>query len=250
MLSAVRAEGVDTSAVISDKNHRTGLMVKQLSAGETSVFYYRENSAASHYSSIDIDYEYLKSAKLIHLTGITPVLSDECMTACTEIVRFARENGIMLSFDPNIRHRLWGSIDYTEKIAEFMYSSTIVMLGIDEAKKLIGTDDIAEIADKLRSAGVRYIAVKDGAKGAWCANSDELIHIEPYECKCIDPVGAGDGFNAGFISGILKGLPLDVCGKMGAIAGAMATENTGDIEGYPTEAQMNIKLNKTDVIYR
>lgn len=250
VLNSIRAEGVDTSSVITDENHRTGLMVKQLSAGETSVFYYRENSAASHFSKEDINFDAIKSAKIIHLTGITPVLGDSCMEACEEIVRFANENNIMLSFDPNIRLRLWGNTDYTEKIASFMYSSSIVLLGLDEAKRLTGTDKPVEIVNNLRQKGVRYIAIKNGSDGAWCADDTELIHIGAESCRCVDPVGAGDGFNAGFISGILRGKPLEICGKMGAIAGAMATENTGDIEGYPTLSQMNTRLNKTDVIYR
>ena len=250
VLNSIRAEGVDVSAVKSDVSHRTGLMLKQLSAGETSVFYYRENSAASHMDADDIDFDYLRSAKIIHLTGITPVLSEKCRKVCETVVRFAAENNIALSFDPNVRKKLWGSSDYTELICNIMFMSKIVMLGLDEAKQLLGTDDAEKTVTILRSHGAEYIAIKDGANGAWCADREKIIFAGAESCKCIDPVGAGDGFNAGFLSGILRGQSLEICAKMGAIAGAMATETTGDTEGYPTFTQMNQRLGGGKIIYR
>ena len=78
VLNSVRAEGVDTCAVKTDGAHRTGLMLKETGSGETRVYYYRENSAASHLSPEDLEEEYLHSARIIHLTGITPVLSGSC----------------------------------------------------------------------------------------------------------------------------------------------------------------------------
>ncbi|MBR3934057.1 MAG: sugar kinase [Clostridia bacterium] len=250
VLNSIRAEGVEVSGVVINPNKRTGLMLKQLSGGETSVFYYRENSAASCFCADDIDYDYLKSAKIIHLTGITPVLSQSCKEACEAVVDFALKNNITLSFDPNIRLRLWGNNDYTDLICKIMFASKIVMLGLDEAKKLLGTNVPEEIINILRSKGARYIAIKDGSNGAWVADKNDTVFVEAQKCNCIDPVGAGDGFNAGFLSGILNEENLETCGKMGAVAGAMATETTGDTEGYPTTKQMDARLKKADVIYR
>lgn len=250
IINSIRSEGVDVSAVKYDENHRTGIMIKQLSAGETSVFYYRENSAASHFAPDDIDYKYLKNAKIIHLTGITPVLSESCALSCEAIAEFALKNNIVLSFDPNIRQKLWGNRDYSGIIKKLMFLSKIVMLGKDEGKKLFGTDNAEEIIRILRDNGVEHIAVKDGANGAWCADKDKIVFEPAKDCICIDPVGAGDGFNAGFISGILNGESLEICAKMGTIAGAMATETNGDTEGYPTKKQMDARLYKETVIYR
>lgn len=250
VLNSIRSEGVDVSGVVVKTNKRTGLMLKQLSGGETAVFYYRENSAASRFCADDIDFEYLKSAKIIHLTGITPVLSQSCKEACEAVVDFALNNDIALSFDPNIRLRLWGNNDYTDLICKIMFVSKIVMLGLDESKKLLNIDVPEEIVNILRSKGVHFIAIKDGSNGAWVADKNDFIFIEAQKCNCIDPVGAGDGFNAGFISGILSGCDLETCGRMGAIAGAMATETTGDVEGYPTDKQMEARLSETKIIYR
>jgi len=155
-----------------------------------------------------------------------------------------------MSFDPNIRRKLWKNRDYTPLLRALLLSSQIALLGIDEAEALLGTSSVEVIVTTLLRAGVVYAAVKDGAKGAYVANRERIVRIPPFPCKVVDPVGAGDAFNAGFLSGILEGRDLETCGRMGGIAGAMATQNTGDIEGIPSRAQLDEKLAGSKEIYR
>lgn len=76
------------------------------------------------------------------------------------------------------------------------------------------------------------------------------IPIAPWPCRCVEPTGAGDAYNAGFLSGWMQGKDWSTCGQMGNIAGAMATETTGDIEGTPTQRQMEIALQGRGEVYR
>ena len=250
VLNAVRAEGVDCSHVIVDEDHRTGLMLKEMGNGETKVYYYRENSAASHLCSKDLDKRYLSKAKIIHLTGITPVLSKSCEGAVVSMAAYAKQKGILLSFDPNIRKKLWKERDYSGLMQDILYMSDIALLGRDEAYQIMGTEETKEIIDRLREEGVRYIGLKDGGNGAWVADHDSMEFIAPYPCRTIDPIGAGDAFNAAFLAGILEGRSLSESGRMAAIAGALATETPGDIEGYPSMKQLQRKLDSGIEIYR
>lgn len=250
VLSAIRAEGVDVSRVKIDQNHRTGMMVKQPTVSETKVFYYRDNSAASHFSKDDIPKDYVSRAKILHLTGITPVLSRSCLESVLELIDFAKRVGLLISFDPNIRKKLWGKTDYSEWIREMLFKSDVALIGLDEAKVLLGTDSPEAIVGMLRDKGVRYVAIKNGKDGAFCADGESLVHIPPEKCTPIDPIGAGDGFNAGFLCGLLEGKSIELSGRMGAIAGAMATETYGDVEGYPTAREMAVRLGKSEEIYR
>ena len=250
VLSTVRGEGVDISAVKIDERHRTGIMLKEFGHGDTSVYYYRDGSAASHFDIKDIDFSYIDTARIIHLTGITPLLSHSCMLCCQAIAEYAKKNRKILSFDPNIRLKLWGDTDRGEMIRAFMYLADIVFIGLDEAKILFSTENVEDITHILHEKGVRYVTVKDGARGAWCSDGQRLLKIEPERCDPIDPVGAGDGFNGAFLCGVLEGKDIAECGRMGAIAGAMATETVGDTEGYPTKKQMSARLDKTKNIYR
>ena len=103
VLNMIRAEGVDTKAAVVDPEHRTGIMFKQREyGGETTVFYYRENSAASHLEPEDLKTEWFQNADVLHITGITPVLSDSCLKTIQKAVEMAKENGVKFSFDPNI----------------------------------------------------------------------------------------------------------------------------------------------------
>ena len=250
VLNATRGEGVDCQNVIIDKAHRTGLMLKEMGNGETKVYYYRENSAASHLCPADLDETYLATAKIIHLTGITPVLSKSCEETCIAMAEFANKNNMMLSFDPNIRKKLWKERDYRPLMKELLYKADIALLGKDEAEQILGISDPEEIVGILREKGVKYIAVKDGGNGAWVANQDTMEFMAPYPCRPVDPIGAGDAFNAGFLCGILEGKPLAECGRMAAIAGALATETPGDIEGYPSRKQLEMKMQSGKEIYR
>lgn len=247
----LRAEGVDCSRVIFDPAHRTGVMFKETGVGETKVFYYRENSAASHLSVDDLSEELFDGCEVLHLSGITPVLSDSCRQMTLKAVELAKKAGIMVSFDPNIRRKLWGTTDYVPLIRSITMQSEIVLMGLDEAEVLFGERDVDKILDKLFNEGcAKYVAIKDGGNGAWAADKSTREKIPPYPCKPIEPIGAGDGFNAGFLAGILQGKDVVTAGRMGGICGALATQTPGDVEGYPDIEQMQTALTGGAVTYR
>ncbi len=250
--NALRAEGVDMTQVIWDNEHPTGMMVKQTKHNsETKVIYYRKGSAASYLNVDDINIDYLKTARIIHMSGILPVLSDSCMEVADFIFDFADKNGIMISFDPNVRKKVWGTRDFAPVLREMCLKSDIVMLGKEEAESLFGTSDVEETKRICFEEGkAKYFAFKSGSKGAWVSDGGKIVNIPPYPCTVVDPVGAGDGFDAGFISGILENKPIEICGKMGGIVGAMATETRGDMEGYPRRSELDDILYQHEIVYR
>lgn len=250
--NSIRAEGVDTSRVVFDREHRTGVMFKQMrNASETSVFYYRENSAASHLSPDMLDEAYMAEADIIHLTGITPVLGDGCRETVEAAMDLAERHEKLISFDPNIRRKLWKDRDFVPMLRHMMFRAQIVLLGADEAEALMGTCEPSRVMDLLFDKGrAEYVAVKNGAKGACVGDGERCVEIPAFPCTCIDPVGAGDAFNAAFLCGILEGKDVAGCGRMGAVAGALATETYGDTEGYPSRDQMEAAIRGEDVIYR
>ena len=159
----LRAEGVDCSRVIYDPDHRTGIMFKETGVGETKVFYYRENSAASHLCPEDVTPALLDGVKVLHMSGITPVLSESCLAMTKAAFALAKEKGVAISFDPNIRRKLWRGQDYAPLIRELTLQSEIVLLGLDEADALFGLRDPDAIFDLLfRDGCAQYVAIKDG----------------------------------------------------------------------------------------
>ncbi|MCM1252089.1 MAG: sugar kinase [Clostridium sp.] len=246
--NSIRAEGVDTRYVCFDEKHRTGVMFKQVLQGkETSVFYYRENSAASFMQPKDLQPEMFTGGKILHLTGITPVLSPDCEKVTEQAVCMGSEAGLKLSFDPNIRRKLWKDKDYTGLLRKIMDKTAILMLGLEEAEALYHTTEKERIAEAFFAQDcAEYLAIKDGANGAYVADREQGYDILPYPCKPIDPIGAGDAFNAGFLCALLEKRSVKEAGKMAAVAGALATESYGDIEGYPTAESMRNILDSMD----
>ncbi|WP_254537979.1 sugar kinase [Halomarina litorea] len=235
----VRGEGV-TTEVAFDPDAPTGLMFKERrEVGESRVFYYRDGSAASRLDPEDVPASVVGESEFLHLTGITPALSASCRDLCFEAAALAREQGTRVSFDPNLRFKLWDEDAMRETLLPLAERADVVFPGVEEGKVLLGTTDPAEIAAGFRDREASEVVVTLGGEGAYVATADvaERVPAVPVE-RVVDTVGAGDGFVAGYLSGRLDGLePLDAA-KRAAACGALATTVAGDIEGLPTRADL------------
>ena len=249
ILRELRGEGVDVSSVLTSDTHPTGIMFKQFTNDkDSSVFYYRNNSAASTFSRDELDKKYIQDAKILLISGITPALSKSCEETTLEAMRFAKEQGILVCFDPNIRRKLWSEQRAKEVLEPLLSLSDIVLLGEDEAQLLMGLSNPTEIVSALRKRGVRWIGIKQGSKGAYVADQNTEHPIPSYPVTVVDTIGAGDAFNAGFLSGLLENKPIRICGKMGAMMGALAVSSYGDFEGLPNRASFDsLFTNKQEV---
>lgn len=252
VLRMIRAEGVDVSYIIHDPLYPTGVMFKEPSfRQDTAVYYYRDASAASHLTPANLPEKAIASAKILHFTGITPILSHSCKEAIYSAMEIASANGCSISFDPNIRMKLWRNSDYRPLIRDIISRSTYLFTGLDEARILYDTDDITQLAGQLLSSGTtQCLVIKDGSNGAFVCDSSGICKIPPVSCNCIDSIGAGDAFNAGFLSGILENKSFIESGTIGAICGASATESTGDTEGMVTQTELNRILNNVSLTSR
>ena len=241
VISAIRAEGVDTSRVILDENNPTGMLFKEYyQRSNPNVYYYRKNSAASTISPDDLDEEYIKSAKIIHLTGITPALSKSTREAVYKAIDIAKANGVLVSFDPNIRLKLWTIDEAKEVLIDIANKSDIVIPGLDEAELLLGLTDKDEVCDYFLNNNAKIVAVKLGSNGCYIKTKDESCLAPGYNVSdiIVDTVGAGDGFAAGFLCGYLDNLSLKEIGEYANGMGAMATLASGDMTGYPCFDQL------------
>jgi 2-dehydro-3-deoxygluconokinase len=250
--SVIRGENVDVSRIILDTTRNTGILFKERFAHvNPNVYYYRKGSAASNISAEDIDVEYIKSSKILHVTGITPALSASARDAVLKVVSIAKENGVIVSFDPNIRLKLWSLKEAKPVLLEIAKMADIIFPGISEGEMLLGLNNEEEIADEFLKLGCSTVALKLGEKGCYIKNKNEAHYINGYVVESLeDTVGAGDGFAAGFLSGMLRGLSLRECGEYANGVGAMATLVRGDMEGFPTFSQLMEFTGKTEYIDR
>src|SRR3954447_2947776 len=137
IVAFLRGEGVDVSEVRVDPEAPTGLYFKETRAlDRLRVYYYREGSAASRMRFEDLDVDYLLSGELLHLTGITPALSESCRDLTERLISQANERGVFVSFDANVRRRLFGELDPREVLASLAARADLLFLSDDEAELL------------------------------------------------------------------------------------------------------------------
>ncbi len=235
----LRGEGVDISRARIDPAAPTGLYVKQLTAaGESSVYYYRRGSAASRLTPDDLDEAYVRTARWLHLTGITPALSESCRATVAHGIDLARAADLDVSFDPNLRLKLWTIEQARATLLPLMGRCTVVLGGIDELRLLLEVDRPEAAADWALEQGARLAAVKLGAEGALVATPTDRRIVPAYQVPHVaDTIGAGDGFDAGLVAGQLLGWDPWRSGELGNAVGAHALMVHGDFEGYPTMAE-------------
>ncbi|WP_134699638.1 sugar kinase [Ammoniphilus sp. YIM 78166] len=251
---SIRGEGVDTSRCLYTNEAATGLLFKeQLAPDHMNVYYYRKGSAASKMEAHDLDEEYIASAKILHVTGITPALSESCYQTVMKAIEIAKQNQMIIVFDPNIRYKLWPAEKAKSVLNEIASHADVILPGLDEGQFMTGKEETEAIAEAFMGQGNKTIVMKLGSQGAYFHTNNEQGYVAGFPVQqVIDPVGAGDGFAAGVISGILRQEPLQYTVRRANAIGAMVVGMSGDIEGLPTyegvERFMNSNTGARDVL--
>ncbi|SEP81292.1 5-dehydro-2-deoxygluconokinase [Virgibacillus subterraneus] len=240
ILQFIRGEGIDTSACLQTDEAPTGLLFKEKKSHENlNVFYYRKHSAASLMTPQDLDKSYIANAKFLHVTGITPALSETCEQTVFQVMDIAKKNNTTIVFDPNLRLKLWKAEKARAVLLKMAEQADVILPGLDEGTFLTGETGPEAIAAALNKDGKKAIVVKLGSEGAYYQKGEASGFVRGYPvAQVIDPVGAGDGFAAGIISGMLRNDSLpDTLARANAI-GAITVGMHGDVEGLPREDEL------------
>ena len=242
LLDFMAGQGVDPRHVRIDAGHPTGFMLKALArdGADPEVEYHRRGSAASRLSVADLPPDDFPGARLLHLTGILPALSDSCRELTRTMARRARAAGRTVTFDPNLRPRLWTSqVAMVAAVNEIAGMADVVLPGFAEGQLLTGRETPEDIAGFYLARGASLVIVKLGAAGAYYASAGESGYAPGMPvARIVDTVGAGDGFAAGVISALLEGLPPSAAAARGNAIGARVLGFRGDCDGLPTRAQL------------
>ena len=227
VLRQVRGEGVDVSGVVVDPDHPTGFMLLVPQGYGAAVDYHRAGSAASRLDESVVGLLEAASPQVVVLSGITPALGEGPARATLACARRARELGAKVVLDVNHRSLLW-SADSAGLMISGMLDSVDVLIGSPEELKLLG----AAMPD-LFSHGVGEVVVKLGGAGARLHLPDGVLNGPTEALGVVDPVGAGDAFTAGYVSGMLDDLEPAARLRRANLMGAAAVTHSGDWEGLP-----------------
>jgi len=250
ILRELRGEGVDVSRVRLTDEAATGLMLRETVRGRLSVYYYRRNSAASLLSPADLDPAYVAQARILHITGITPALSASCRETVREAVRLARQAGVRISFDPNLRLKLWTLEEARPVLLELAKAADYFLPGYEELQMLFDTEDPAEIRTRISElSAITVVKNVDGCNWLYDGRDFYAYPFTPAD-RVVDTVGAGDGFAAGFLAGICQGARLDEAVELASLVGSLTVQAVGDWEALPHRAEIEHILPRTRHIER
>ncbi|MEJ1154555.1 sugar kinase [Microbacterium marmarense] len=246
----IRAEGV-TVIAFRDAGAPTGLMLKERrTPTSTRVSYYRAGSAASRATSADLDEHVIRSAALLHLTGITPALSASAAELALHAARTAKDAGVRVSFDLNYRSTLWSTDSAHEFYAAILPLVDVLFAGDDEAAIALGhTAEPAQLARELAGRGPSEVVIKLGSRGALTLAHGEVTSCDAVRIDPVDTVGAGDAFVAGYLAELLAGAPVVQRLDTAVAVGAFACLSPGDWEGAPRRDELHL-LNPDDPVAR
>jgi 2-dehydro-3-deoxygluconokinase len=236
------ARGIDVSAIEVDPRRPTGHYSKYTEAdhaGErrTTSRYQRSGSAASVMGPEFLDdasvAAVLSQAAVVHCSGITAALSKSCRALMYRLlVERPRISGVV-SFDVNWREQLWPDGD-PSVVVDLANRADLVLVGADEARRVLGVDDPVELRRFLPLP--QTVVVKDGAWRAVAVDRDgETIVVPALRVEVVEPVGAGDAFAAGYLSGMVRGDDIATCLRRGHIGAAATLTVVSDWAAPPPE---------------
>ena len=235
----LETQGVDTSLVQTDPVAPTGVFFKErFDDGLRRVYYYRDGSAASRLTPANALLEHIGTPGVLVVSGLSLGLGRP--QGLSAVVRHAVERfaaaGCTVVFDPNIRPGVWEGPQAREDFEQIRGSVDVLLAGGDEMAALVPDLAVPQAAEALCAEGMRAVVVKAGAQGAVLYERGSVSPVAPFPvATVIDPVGAGDAFAAGVVTGLLRGWPLLDGVRLGAVLGARAVTTSGDWEAVPSD---------------
>ncbi|TMR00833.1 sugar kinase [Actinomadura soli] len=264
--TVLAGEGVRLGHTVVDRSAPTALLFKERRSGTlTRVQYYRTGSAGSRLNPSDVPHDLIRSARVLHVTGITAAISATARQALDDAVETARDAGVPVSLDLNYRQALWTPAEAGECLRNLAKRADLVFATEDEARLVVPADDarpsasasadgdeddLAGLAASLAALGPRDVLIKRGAAGV-VALCEGRLHVQPaHSVPVIDPVGAGDAFAAGYLAEFVRGRPVAERLATATAAGAYAVTVRGDWEGLPSRADLDLLKSTEDTVTR
>lgn len=237
-------EGIDTSRVIRNPEAHTGIYFVTHRQSGHSFSYFRAGSAASLVSPEDIPADYIKKAKILHVSGISQAISASACDAVFQAISIARKEDVLVSYDTNLRLKLWPLARARAVIHAAIALCDIALPGLEDAIQLTGLTDPEEIAEFYVKLGPAIVALSMGEKGTMVIahGRKEIIPVTPM--KAVDATAAGDTFDGAFLACLCKGDEPFEAAEYANAAAALSTQGYGAVAPIPKRTVVESFLQK------
>jgi 2-dehydro-3-deoxygluconokinase len=237
-------EGVNHDAVPIDAQGYTAIYFVTHDTRGHHFHFFRSGSAASRMTPAQLPRDLIARAAVLHLSGISLAISDSALDSCMAAIDVARRAGVAVSFDTNLRLRLWTVDRAREAMTAALRQTDIALPSLDDMTALTGLNEPEAIVDHCLALGAKVVALKLGDQGAIVADAHERHRIAPHPCKPVDATGAGDTFGGAFVARRVAGDSLFAAGRYAAVAAALSTQGYGAVQPIPRAADVLAALRR------
>lgn len=248
LIDFMKQQGLSIDHVKIVDEAPTGIIIKDRSNdGWPTWEYYRHGSAATYLTKYDVREIDYSNIDHMHVTGIALSISDSACKAVMEMIHLARENGITVSFDPNIRGQMWKNKEEICKVINgISLLCDIIFPEYEEAVQLLGIEDPEKIADFYLDAGVKTVVIKSLTKGIFVKNKKVCFWANSYDLPehPVDLMGLGEGFVCGVTSAILEGRNLEQAVERGRVIASNIANYYTAHEGLPNRELLHTLVDK------
>jgi 2-dehydro-3-deoxygluconokinase len=236
LMALWRREGVDTTHVRRQADAPTGMYVVTHGDSGHDFTFYRAGSAASRYRPEDVPEAAIRAARLLHVSGISQAISDSACDAVFHAIGLAKAAGTRVSYDTNLRLRLWPAARAAAVIHAAIAQADVALPSLEDAKALTGLETPDAIADAYLRLGCPLVLLKLGAEGVLVATPDRRDRLPGLRVAAVDATGAGDTFAGAFLARFVAGAaPLEAARYANAAA-ALSTTGYGAVAPIPRHA--------------
>ena len=226
-------EGVDHRWVSTHPQAFTAIYFVTHDAAGHHFHFFRAGSAASRVEPGTIGAEAVPAARVFHLSGISLAISSSACDAGFALIDAARAAGVQVSFDTNLRLKLWPAARARAVMTEAIRLSDICLPSYDDMVVLTGLKDDEAIVDHCLALGAKVVALKLGDRGALVATASERHRMAPHPCRPVDATGAGDTFGGAFVTRLIAGDSPQQAARYASVAAALSTAGYGAVDPIP-----------------
>ena len=236
LLESWQNEGLDISHVNVVPGYNGVYFVARPENESKQFSYYRKKTAAGTLNVNDIDKEYILKTKAVYSSGITQSLSINAKEVVKEVFKFAKENNILVAYDPNFTEEIWPVEEAREALLEIIdYVDLLFINTTKQGKELITIESINGVIKYFWDKGVKIVVIKSSKEqGYYVGHDGEVVFVSFYVTNDLkDTTCAGDAFNGAYIHEILNGASAVEAAKFAAIVAGLQSQNIGAIKSIP-----------------
>lgn len=238
------AEGVDRTYMSRDRDAPTGIYFVTHGPDGHRFSYRRAGSAASLVGPDRISAEAIAATRILHASGISQAISTTAADGVFAALAKARDAGVVVSYDTNLRLKLWPLARARATIREALTLTDLALPGLDDAALLFGVEDPDAICDAILALGPKVVALTLGAHGCLVATPERRERIAAHPVRAVDATGAGDAFDGAFLTSYLDGRDPFAAARRANVSAALSTRGYGAIPPLPRRAELDAEITR------